>query len=58
MKNYHIKLILTFYIITFIMILAMGLCTTLVLRGQEGFPMIKDRIAIITFLTILVLCMG
>ena len=55
MKNYHIKLILTFYIITFITILAMGLFTTLAFRGHIDFPMIKDKIAIIMFSTILVL---
>lgn len=55
MKNSYFKLILIFYLMSLIIILAMGFTTTLVFSTEPNFLIIKDKIEIITFTTIFIL---
>lgn len=55
MKNSYFKLILTFYFISLILTLAMGFVTTLTLSQEPNFLILKEKIEIITFASIIIL---
>ena len=54
MKNSYFKLILTFYFISLILTLAMGFVTTLTISKETNFLILKDRIEMITFASIII----
>ena len=55
MKNSYFNLILTFYFISLILTLAMGFVTTLTLSQEPNFLILKEKIEIITFASIIIL---